>query len=312
MTDRPTLLIYDTLNARLTSLLKERFETITIAKHGDSALLTEKDVSRIRGIASDGKVTAAMIAALPKLEIIANLGVGIDGIDLEAARKHNVIVTNTPSVLTDAVADTALLLLLAVTRNAIEADRFVRAGYWPKGKLPLASGLTGKLCGIVGMGRIGQGIARRAEAFGMQIAWTGPHAKPEIPYRYVPEIKDLAMESHALILALPGGQATQNTVDADVLAALGPQGYLVNIARGSVVDEPALLAALRGGTIAGAGLDVFYNEPDIDPAFAGLKNTVLFPHMGSATVETRNAMTDLVMENLTRHFAGQPVVTPVT
>ncbi len=161
------------------------------------------------------------------------------------------------------------------------------------------------------MGRIGQAIAGRAEAFGMAIAWTGPRPKPEVPYRHVPELITLAGEADVLILAMPGGASTRGVVNADVLAALGPSGILINIARGSVIAEAALIKALQTGGIAGAGLDVFENEPHIHQDFAGLGNTVLFPHLGSATHETRDAMTDLVMENLTRHFAGQAVATAV-
>ena len=316
MTDRPVLLIQAPLNSRLTSLVDDRFETVKLYESDRSAALLAQNANRIRGIVStvsraNAGVTAALIETLPCLEIIAHFGVGVDSIDLAAAAARHVIVTNTPSVLTDAVADTALLLLLAVTRDAIEADRFVRAGEWPAGRLPLATGLGGKLCGIAGMGRIGQAIATRALSFGMAIAWTGPRPKPELTHRYVPGLVQLADEADVLILAMPGGSSTQRVVTADVLAALGPSGYLINIARGSVVDEPALIQALKTGGIAGAGLDVFENEPHIHRDFAGLANTVLFPHLGSATHETRDAMADLVVENLTRHFAGQAVATPV-
>jgi lactate dehydrogenase-like 2-hydroxyacid dehydrogenase len=311
MPDRPLILLPVPLNQRLTAGLEKTFDVVKLYEADNPDAVLGANAARIRGLASNGKLAGSLLEALPNLEIVCNFGVGVDGLDLETARRRNVIVTNTPSVLTDAVADTALLLLLAVTRGVIRADRFVRDGSWPKTRLALAPGLYGKLCGIVGMGRIGQAIALRAQAFGMDIAWTGPRAKPDLAHRYVPDIVALAEEADVLILALPGGEGTRHAVDARVLAALGSQGYLVNIARGSVVDEAALLDALRNGTIAGAGLDVFENEPHIDPGFAALENTVLMPHLGSATVETRNAMADLVLENLTRHFAGQPVLTPV-
>ncbi len=267
----------------------------------------------VRGIATSGMdgADAALIGALPKLEIISCFGVGVDPIDLDAAATHKVIVTNTPDVLTDDVADLALALALAVTRRVAEGDRFVRAGRWLRGNLPLGARMAGRTAGIVGLGRIGQATARRAEACGMTVVYHGPRQKPDQPYRYYDDLKAMAADADILILTCPGGAATQHMVDAAILEALGPKGMLINVARGSVVDQPALVRALESGGLAGAGLDVFEHEPEVPQALIGLDNVVLLPHLGSATVETRQAMCDLVVENLRRHFAGQPVLTPV-
>jgi lactate dehydrogenase-like 2-hydroxyacid dehydrogenase len=299
----------------LTEALDTNFTTHKLYEAADPAGALVAWSDEIRGMAcssTNGAVDAALIDALPRLEIIANMGVGTDGIDLAHAKSRGIPVTNTPDVLNDAVADTAMALLLNVTRRMVAADAFVRSGEWLKHHMALTYGITGKTCGIVGMGRIGQAIAKRAEAFGMEIAWHGPRPKPELSYRYFHTATELARASDVLILALPGGPSTRHAVNAEVLEALGPQGYLVNIARGSVVDEPALIEALKSRSIAGAGLDVFENEPDISTEFFDLDNVVLAPHIGSATRETRKAMGDLVVANLLAHFEGRPLLTPVT
>jgi hydroxypyruvate reductase len=268
---------------------------------------------RIRAIAASGesKVSRELIAQLPALEIVSVFGVGYDGIDVAAARERGIAVTNTPGVLDDEVADLAMALVLAVSRRLVEADRYVRTGAWANGPMPLARKVSGARMGIVGLGRIGKAIARRAEAFDMSIAYTARSAKADSPYPYFPTAEALAREVDFLVVITPGGAATRKLIDAKVLAALGTKGYLVNVARGSVVDEQALVAALRAGTIAGAGLDVFENEPIVPAELLALDNVVLTPHVGSATWQTRQAMADLSFGNLQAHFAGKPLLSPV-
>ncbi|MEP6739338.1 MAG: 2-hydroxyacid dehydrogenase [Caldimonas sp.] len=268
---------------------------------------------RIRAIAASGesKVPRELIAQLPALEIVSVFGVGYDGIDVAAARERGIAVTHTPNVLNDEVADLAMALVLAVSRRLVEADRYVRSRGWANGPMPLARKVSGARMGIVGLGRIGMAIARRAEAFGMSIAYTARNAKAEAPYRYFPSAAALAAEVDFLVVITPGGAATRKLIDAKVLAALGKKGYLVNVARGSVVDEQALVEALQNGVIAGAGLDVFENEPNVPAELLGLDNVVLTPHIGSATWQTRQAMADLAFGNLEAHFAGKPLLSPV-
>jgi lactate dehydrogenase-like 2-hydroxyacid dehydrogenase len=268
---------------------------------------------RIRAITcgGDSTVGADLIAQLPALEIIAVMGVGYDGIDVRAARSRGAIVTHTPDVLNDDVADLALALMLASARQIVRADAFVRSGEWAHGPMPLGRKLSGSRLGLVGIGRIGQGIAHRAAAFGMQVAYTARAPRPALPYAYFPDAQALAAHSDYLVVITPGGAATRGLIDANVLRALGPQGVLVNVARGSVVDEAALVEALERGTIAGAALDVFENEPAVPRRLCELPNVVLAPHIGSATVATRQAMADLVAANLRAHFAGERPPTPV-
>ena len=268
---------------------------------------------KIRAIAASGesKVGADLIAQLPALEVISVMGVGYDGIDVAAAKARGVVVTHTPAVLNDDVADLAIALMLAWSRQLPLADRFVRTGQWPKGPLPLGRKMSGARLGIVGMGRIGQAIALRAAAFGMRIAYTARSAKPELPHTYLPSAAALAAQSDYLVVITPGGAATRKLIDAEVLKALGPQGCLVNVARGSVVDEAALIAALQAGTIAGAALDVFENEPNVPQALCEMDNVVLAPHIGSATAQTRHAMADLAFRNLDAKLSGTAPPTPV-
>ncbi|MEO7007557.1 MAG: 2-hydroxyacid dehydrogenase, partial [Caldimonas sp.] len=268
---------------------------------------------RIRAIAASGesKVTRELIAQLPALEIVSVYGVGYDGVDVAAARARGVHVTHTPKVLNDDVADLAIGLMLAVARRIPQADRYVRDGRWPGGPAPLGRKVSGTRLGIVGLGRIGNAIAARAAAFGMSIAYTARSAKSESPYRFFATAEALAAEVDFLIVITPGGAATRKLIDAKVLAALGREGYLINVARGSVVDETSLIQALQQGTIAGAGLDVFENEPNVPDALCALDNVVLTPHIGSGTWQTRGAMADLAFGNLQAHFAGKPLLSPV-
>lgn len=270
---------------------------------------------QIRAIAASGesKVSAELIARLPALEMISVMGVGYDGVDVQAAKARGIPVTHTPNVLNDDVADLAIGLALCAARQLPQADRYVRDGSWAaKGPMPLARKLSGGRMGIVGMGRIGQAIATRALAFGMSVAYTARSAKP-VPYRYLPDAKALAAESDVLVVITPGGAATRKLINAEVLAALGKgrgEGILVNVARGSVVDEAALIDALERGVIAGAGLDVFEDEPNVPERLRAIPHVVLAPHVGSATAATRQAMADLAHGNLQAHFAGRPLLTP--
>jgi hydroxypyruvate reductase len=268
---------------------------------------------RIRAIAASGesKVPATLIERLPALEIISVMGVGYDGVDVAAAKARGAVVTHTPDVLNDDVADLAIGLMLSAARQLPAADRFVRNGHWLQGNMPLARKMSGARLGIVGMGRIGQAIAKRALAFDMGIAYTARSAKPGLPYRYFPDAASLAAEVEFLVVITPGGAATRKLIDAKVLQALGPKGFLINVARGSVVDEQALIEAVEAGTIAGAGLDVFEAEPQVPQRLLDLHKVVLTPHIGSATQATRQAMADLAAGNLAAHFAGKPLLTPV-
>lgn len=268
---------------------------------------------RIRAIAAGGesKVDAALLAQLPALEMISVFGVGYDGIDVAAARARDVPVTNTPDVLTEEVADLGIALMLSIARRIPQADKFVRAGLWPKGPFPLTRKVSGARLGIVGLGRIGQAIAERAKAFGMSIAYTTRSRRDDSAFTYYPSAEALAREVDFLIVITPGGDGTRGLINAKVLEALGPKGYLINVARGSVVDEPALVHAVTTGVIAGAALDVYAQEPQVPAELRAHDNVVLTPHMASGTWETRGAMADLAFANLQAHFAGKPLLTPV-
>jgi lactate dehydrogenase-like 2-hydroxyacid dehydrogenase len=275
----------------------------------------EREPARAREVAgivtrSNLRVPAEVVEALPGLGIISTCGVGYDLIPLDLAARRGIVVTNTPDVLNAAVAELCIGSLLALLRRLPQADRFARAGAWGRGNFPLTVSLSGKRVGIVGLGRIGKDIARRLEPFGVTIAYHGRNDQA-LAWRFEPALTALAAESDILILAAPGGAHTERMVDAEVLAALGPQGFLVNVARGSLVDQQALVEALSRGTIAGAALDVFDNEPDLDPRLFELDNTLLTPHIGSATLETRLAMAQLMLDNLRAFFRGEAVLTPV-
>ncbi|MBE0546183.1 MAG: 2-hydroxyacid dehydrogenase [Rubrivivax sp.] len=274
--------------------------------------LDENLRSRVQGIItrSNFAVSEEVIASLPRLGIIAICGVGYDLVALDAACRRGVVVTHTPEVLNSAVAELCIGMLLALLRRLPQADRFVRAGAWQRSVFPLASNLAGKRIGIVGLGRIGKEIAHRLEPFGVALSYFG-RTDQRLQWRFEPDLHALARTSDVLILAAPGGSATACMVDASVLAELGPDGFLVNVARGSLVDEPALLDALSHRAIAGAALDVFDHEPDIDARWLALDNVVLTPHIGSATDETRLAMARLTLDNLHSFFERGAALTPV-
>ncbi len=266
-------------------------------------------VTAFVGFGSMAKVDRKLLAMFPNVKMISIFGVGYDGIDVAAAQERGIQVTHTPDVLTDDVADLAMGLILSIGRRIPQSDKFVRNADWVSEPFTMTHKVTGTRLGVVGLGRIGQAIAKRAAAFDMTIAYTGRRAKTNAPFRYYPTASELAANSDYLVVAVPGGDDTKNMINAQVLKALGPKGIVINIARGSVVDQTALIQALKDKSIAGAGLDVFWDEPNIDPQFFKLQNVVLTPHNGSNTHETRRAMADLALANLKAFFEERPLLT---
>jgi len=264
---------------------------------------------KIRAIA--GGVDAALMDRLPQLEIIANFGVGYDSIDTAAAKARNIRVTNTPNVLNEAVAELTIGLMISLARRLPQADRFVREGKWPQGGFPLQAELTGKTVGILGLGRIGKEIAARAQALKMRVVYYGRRRQPREPFAFYDDLVAMAHDCDWLVIIAPGGKATEGIVSRRVLEALGPDGRLVNVARGTLIDEPAMVEMLQSGGLGGAALDVFVDEPRVPEALFGLDNVVLSPHQGSATGETRFLMGQLVVDNLVAHFNGDPLLSPV-
>lgn len=256
-------------------------------------------------------ISTSLIEQLPALEVISGFGVGVDATDLDTCRRRGIHVSNTPNVLNECVADTGLALMLAVTRKICEADRFARAGEWEKAVFPSAWKMSGKRCGIVGMGNIGHDVAQRAAAFNMPIHYFSPQEARNSTWQRHDSLVALAKAVDFLVLTLPGGAKTHHVISRDVLEALGPDGILVNIARGSVVDTEALIAVLQEGKLRGAGLDVFEQEPHIPPALRDVQNVVLLPHIASNTAETRQAMADLTINNLVSYFNDGKLLTPV-
>jgi lactate dehydrogenase-like 2-hydroxyacid dehydrogenase len=290
--------------------LEEKYEIHDLAAAADRAGLLRQVGPKIRAVAGGG-VDAALIAALPNLEIIANFGVGYDSVDTAAARARDIRVTNTPDVLDDAVAELAIGLMLALSRRIVAADRYVRAGKWPAASYPFTTELTGRTLGIAGLGRIGKEVARRASALRMRVVYFGRRRQPKEPYIYYDNLADMARDSDWLLALTPGGKATDGLVSRQVLEALGPEGNFVNMARGSVVDQEALVEMLVSGRLGGAALDVFADEPNVPAALFGLDNVVLSPHHASGTYETRKAMGDLLIANLDAKFAGEPLLSAV-
>ena len=280
-------------------------------EEGRARLPTVAGEVRVAVTSALGGFDAAAMDALPKLEAIANFGVGYDAVDTGHARTRGIAVSNTPAVLDDCVADLAFALVLDTMRGTAAADRFVRAGKWPTSRFPLATRVSGKKIGILGLGRIGKVLARRASGFDMEIGYHNRRPDPSVGYTYLPDLVALARWADVLVLLCPGGEATRGIVNAEVLEALGPKSFLVNAARGSVVDEPALIAALRAGHIAGAGLDVYADEPNVPAELIDMENVVLLPHVASATVETRRAMADLTLANVESWIATGKLKTPI-
>jgi lactate dehydrogenase-like 2-hydroxyacid dehydrogenase len=294
--------------------LEAEYDIIKYWEAADKDAVLAKHGAEVRAIATRGDLGAdkALIDRLPNLEIIGCFGVGTDSIDRTATRPRGIRIANTPDVLTEDVADLAFALMLAVARKVVHGDSFTRDGSWARGNLELVTRVNGKRLGIIGLGRIGKAIAGRAEAFSMPVSYFGRHEQKDVRHCYFNSLVGLAASSDFLVATVPGGAETSGIVNAGVFEALGPKGYFINVARGSVVDEPALLDALESSKIKGAGLDVFWAEPRIDSRFARLDNVVLHPHHGSGTVETRKAMGKLVRDNLTAYFAGRPLLTEVT
>lgn len=318
MVDQPaekvSLLLVGRLTAQAEARLKEKYAVTFLREQADKETFLSREGARFQAVVTSGgeKVSAGLIAALPALRMIGTRGVGYDHIDIAAAKDRGIAVSNTPGVLTDCVADLAFGALVAVARRLAAADRFVRRGEWQKGGYPLATRVSGKRLGIVGFGRIGQAVARRASGFAMEVRYHSRRPLPDAAAGYVGTLPDLAAWADFLVVCVPGGEATRHLISATVLAALGPEGYLVNVARGSVVDEEALVRALEQGKIAGAALDVFQCEPRVPAALIGMDNVVLLPHIASSTRETFAAMEDLLFDNLCSFFATGKLLTPVS
>jgi lactate dehydrogenase-like 2-hydroxyacid dehydrogenase len=302
--NRPTVLITKPLAKSCEDALAQHFNALWLVGANDPDTLINQNAAAIRAIAG-GKVPAAMMERLPNLEIIANSGVGVDSIDLEAAKSRNIIVTNTPGVLEDSVAELALGLMLALARSIPQADRYVRDGAWKEKMYPLRNELRGKPVGIVGLGRIGKEIASRLSALKMDVAYYGRTEQTSQPYRYFADLIELARSSDWLVVAAPGGKMTEKIISRKILKALGPEGRLVNVSRGSLVDQQALIELLEAGELKGAALDVFENEPGVPESIIRLDNVVLSPHQGSRTFEAREGMGKLVVQNLLAHFEGR-------
>jgi len=282
----------------------------------DAGPLIAKVGPRVRAAAvtgaPEGRMDGAMMAGCPKLEIVSSFGVGYDNIDVKYAAAHGIVVCNTPEVLTEEVADTALGLLLCTVREFPQAERFLRAGKWKQAQYPLTKAtLRNRTVGMVGMGRIGRAIARRLDGFNVPVVYHTRRPQPDVPYRHYPKLIDMARDVDTLILITPGGAGTRHLVNATVLEALGPNGIVINMSRGTVVDDAALIKALKERTIHSAGLDVYLNEPEVPKEYLEMDHVVLFPHIGSATEYTRRKMEQLVVDNLAAWAQGKPLPTPV-
>jgi len=309
---RPAVLIPGKIYPHVVDRLADRFEIVT-AERGDRLQLSAEVAGRVRAVASGNGLSAAWIDALPNLEIIANFGVGYDGVDVAHAAAKGILVTNTPDVLNDEVADTTVALLLNTLRRFPHAEQWLREGNWKPGvSFPLSPfSLKGRHVGFYGLGRIGQEIARRLEPFKVKISYHTRSRHEGVAYDYFPTLLDMAKAVDTMIAIVPKTPQTHKTIDAEVLAALGPQGVLINVGRGWTVDEAALIAALGNGTLGAAGLDVFYDEPTVPAELIALPNACLLPHIASASVPTRNAMADLVADNIISWFETGRALTPV-
>jgi hydroxypyruvate reductase len=309
---KPHILLIAPMMDFVMDALDDRYTVARLWELPDKETFLKTIGPQIRAVATNGVAGAsrALMEALPALELIACNGVGVDAIDLEYAASRGTVVTTTPDVLTDDVADMAVALMLAVTRRIVFGDSLVRSGQWGKQAVPLTRRMSGKRAGIVGLGRIGKAVAHRLDAFDMKIAYTGRVPKDGIPYRFYPDLVELAQNSDFLVITASGGSSTRGIVNRQVLQALGPEGILVNVARGSLVDQAALIDALKKGEIAGAGLDVFEVEPLIASELFAMPQVVLQPHHASGTVESRRAMGELLLSNLASYFADKSVSTP--
>uniref|UniRef100_A0A2P2NZW0 glyoxylate reductase (NADP(+)) n=1 Tax=Rhizophora mucronata TaxID=61149 RepID=A0A2P2NZW0_RHIMU len=293
--------------------LEKRFTLYKFQAIQDKAHFLNTHKAAIRAVVGNSGfgADAELINMLPNLEIVSSFSVGLDKVDLAKCKERKIRVTNTPDVLTEDVADLAIGLMLAVLRRLCESDRYVRSGKWKRGDYKLTTKFSGKTVGIIGLGRIGMAIAKRAGAFSCPINYYTRTKKPDVNYKYYPSVVELAANCHILVVACPLTEETRHIVNREVIDALGPKGVLINIGRGPHVDEPELVSALVEGRLGGAGLDVFENEPHVPEQLFALENVVLLPHVGSGTVETRQAMADLVVGNLEAHFLNKPLLTPV-
>jgi lactate dehydrogenase-like 2-hydroxyacid dehydrogenase len=293
----------------------EQFTLHHFETTGDLERLNPEVAENIRGMAityNTVRGDAKTLARFPKLEIVASFGVGYDHVDAAYARDHNIMVTNTPDVLTEEVADIAMGLLIATLREFVKADKYLRSGQWQTQQYPLSVGsLRDRTVGMVGMGRIGQAIARRLEASKVPVVYHTRNPIKELPNKHYPDLMEMAKAVDTLVVIVPGGAGTAKMINAEVMKALGSRGVIINVARGTVVDEQAMIQALKSGTILAAGLDVFEREPNVPDELKAMQNVVLLPHIGSASVVTRNAMDQLVVDNLKTWFAGKPPLTPV-
>lgn len=310
---KPEILMMGPMMPHVMAALDEAYTVHRVYEAADKDALLAEHGTAIKGIATDGGLGASadLMGALPNLEIVSCYGVGVDAIDLGYAKDNGVIVTNTPDVLNDDVANMAVALVLGTSRTLVANDSYVRQGKWPAGAPPLARAIRGRKVGILGLGRIGKDIAHKLEVFGCEIAYHGRTKQADVSYEYFDDLVAMAKASDFLVAICPGGPSTNGICNSAVFEALGPEGTFINVARGSVHDEAALVTALQNGTLGAAGLDVFEAEPGVPEALMGMDNVILQPHQGSGTVETRKAMGDLVIENLAAHFAGQTVKTPV-
>jgi lactate dehydrogenase-like 2-hydroxyacid dehydrogenase len=313
-TEKPDVLVFGPPKATITKGLGDGFVLHSFENQRDLGRISSTMAERVRGIAVTGlvRVDQAMLSKFPKLEIISTFGVGYDHVDFEYARDRKVVVTHTPDVLTEETADAALGLLICTVREFVKADRYVRSGLWANQPYPLTPGsMRDRTVGLVGMGRIGKAIARRLDAMKIPVVYHARRADSSVLYRHYPKLLDMAKAVDTLVVMAPGGSATSKLVSAEAINALGPNGVIVNLSRGTVVDEDALVEALKSGSILAAGLDVFVNEPVVPDALKALPNVVLLPHIASASVLTRGAMDQLVVENIKDWFAGKVPPTPI-
>ena len=313
--EKVDLLIYGPSKPIINKGFSDQYVLHPAETRADLERISPAVAAKIRGAAvtySTARCDGGVMAMFPKLEIVASFGVGYDHVEANYAREHNIIVTNTPDVLTEEVADIAMGLLIATLREFVKADRYLRSGLWTTQQYPLSVGsLRDRTVGFVGMGRIGQAIARRLEASLVPVVYHTRNPVAGLKYKHYPDLLEMAKAVDTLMVIVPGGPSTAKMINADVFKALGPRGVIINVARGSVVDEEAMIAALKSGTILAAGLDVFANEPDVPDELKAMQNVVLLPHIGSASVVTRNAMDQLVVDNLKAWFAGKLPLTPI-
>jgi lactate dehydrogenase-like 2-hydroxyacid dehydrogenase len=309
------LLVYGPNKPIVDNGFSDQFVLHAAETRADLDRLSPAVAAKIRGAAvtySTARCDSGVMELFPKLEIVASFGVGYDHVDAKYASEHKIVVTNTPDVLTEEVADIALGLLIATLREFVKADRYLRSGLWTTQQFPLSVGsLRDRKVGMVGMGRIGQAIARRLDASHVPVVYHTRKPADGLSYKHYPDLIEMAKAVDTLVIIVPGGAATAKMINADVMKALGPRGVIINVARGTVVDEQAMIAALKSGTILAAGLDVFEKEPSVPDELKAMQNVVLLPHIGSASVVTRNAMDQLVVDNLKTWFAGKPPLTPV-